>query len=621
MTLKRASIPLGPDAPQYFNPVFKAIGHALLDYINARIDSTEWTDELYVDERLHDDGVTDRDLLDFAAAYGRSVLAILAHAGVGKSTFAAHCIPMLEAAGFLVLKFDVLGRRAGKAALVSVDDLIVQFKAGVTQRLQHEMACRDIEWWEFVLEGWTDPQGRGPILLSQMRSNRLDEVFYKDLRDLVGAISFVDLTYLRLRYLRERCGRRPLIILDNVDRLEAQYQRELLNFAISVAAGSLCGDHPDFCPVLIALRPDTLEETGAGQHVATGLIRVERLAPPRMELVFTRRLESVLAKWRGSVVRGEPSPQFDRMSESEARDFIANWARAILTHEHSRGLVNDLHVQTGYNTRLSLVAIGNYLASGHQNMRREPDEERRALAYKTLLLGTRLWYKTGRSWAHNMFYDGYDDDLGALLTSRILKQFLVKPARQRDDVIASLDDLFGYNATRSRDRLRWLQALGLVEPKATSGYIITEPGRSYMQRTIKNFEYLQHVLIDTPVDKRYLVECLDARAENGVTRFRRVLAFARWVRELELMDYVTVVRNRREHEYAELYGDDTISENLAAVLTRKSGKVPGVDRHAELKQELASLVDGATLKAISAEAHRIVGAPIAAPARAQSPVA
>ena len=610
MTLKRASNPLGPDAPPYFNPVFKAIGHALLDYINARIDSTEWTDDLYVDERLDDDGVADQHLLDFAAAYGRGVLAILAHAGVGKSTFAGHCIPKLQAAGFLVLKFDVLGRKAGKGSLVSVEELISQFKAGVTHRLQDAMACQHDDWWRFLLENWTDQHGTGEVLLAQLCRDQLDPAFYKDLRDLVGSINFLDLTYLRLRYLRDRCGQRPLIILDNVDRLETQYQRELLNFGMSVAAGSIGGDRPDFCPVLIALRPDTLEETGASQHVATGLIRVERLAPPRMELVFTRRLESVLAKWSGSVVRGAPSSRFDGMSESEAREFIAGWARAILTQRNARTLVNELHGQTGYNTRVSLVAIGNYLASGHQSVRRAPDEEQRALAYKTLLLGTRLWYKTGRSWAHNLFYDGYDDDLGVLITSRILKQLLVKSIRQRDDIIGALHDLFGYDAARSRERLRALQALGLVEPKATNGYSITDPGRTYMQRTLKHFEYLQHVLVDTPVDKRYLVECLDAQAENGVTRFRRVLAFARWVRELELQDYVMVVNRHREREYAELYGDDTIAENLAATLSRKFGTVPGVDRHSELKQELTSLLEAAQLKAISADAHRLVRGPL-----------
>lgn len=605
MTLKKASNSLTPhDRLPFYNPVFVAVGNPLQDFINARVDTNEWNaDAMYVSERLFE-GVDDHDVLAFARAYPREVMAIVAHAGVGKSTFVDHCEPKLREAGFLVLKFNLLNKKQGKGRLVSVEQLIAQFKDQVIEKLAAELSCDNSEWWQFVLEKRPDRHGQSKILLEQMRSQAVDATFYKDLRDFIRAISFIDSAALHIQFLRERRGKRPLVILDNVDRLDVQLQKELLLFSSHIAGGSMA-DKDDRCPVIIALRPDTLEESEGAQQGATKLISVGQLAPPRLELVFMKRLNYVIDHWEGRLMRGVQKARFENLSEVEARDLVKSWGEAALLQKHAAPLVNDLHAQVGFNTRMSLLAIANYLASGHLTARSAADVTRLTanMAYKALLLGNRAYYITGRSWAYNMFADETIDAKGALITCRLLKQFLTHRERSVDSLVFTMRLLFGYEEARVRSRQRALEALGLLEIVENNRRRITEPGRMYMQTTLKDFEYLQHVLVDTWVDKRYLVECTNARDENGVTRLLRVVRFATWIRELELADYIAIMRNQLEDQYAEHYGDDTLSENLAATLSRVAGKIPGVDRAHELKQELVTLTERSPLAALRAEAQ------------------
>jgi hypothetical protein len=605
VTLKKASNSLTPhDRLPFYNPVFVAVGNPLQDYINARYDTSEWdADAMYVSERMFV-GIDDGDILTFAREYRREVMALVANAGVGKSTFVEHCEPKLRSAGFLVLKFNLLNKKPGKGRLVSVEQLIDQFKDQVIERLDAELQVEPAEWWQFVLEMRPDRRGQSKILLEQMRGGAVDATFYKDLRDFMRAVSFVDMTALHIRFLRERRAKRPIIILDNVDRLDVQYQKELLLFGGHVAGGSMA-DKEDHCPVIIALRPDTLEETDGGQQGATRLINVGHLAPPRLELVFMKRLNYVIDHWEGRLMRGVQKSKFDHLAESEARDLVKAWGEAALLQKHAAPLVNDLHAQVGYNTRMSLLAIANYLASGHLTARSAAEISRLTanMAYKALLLGNRAYYITGRSWAYNLFADETVDDKGALITCRILKQFLMHRERSVESVAFTMRQLFGYEEARVRSRQRALEALGLLEVGGDNRRRITEPGRIYMQTTLKDFEYLQHVLVDTWVDKRYVVECTNARDENGVTRLSRVVKFAQWVRELELTDYTTIVRNHLENQYAEHYGDDTLSESLAVTLNRVAGKIPGVDRAHDLLQELATLTERSPLAALRVEAQ------------------
>jgi hypothetical protein len=616
VTLKKASNSLTPhDRLPFYNSVFVAVGNPLQDYINARLDTNEWdADAMYVSERLFE-GIEDSDVLAFAREYRREVMAIVANAGVGKSTFVDHCEPKLRAAGFLVLKFNLLNKKQGKGRLVTVEQLIAHFKDQVVEMLAAELDCDNSEWWQFVLEKRPDRQGQSKILLEQMRAGALDATFYKDLREFMRAVSFVDMTALHIQFLRERRGKRPVVILDNVDRLDVQYQKELLLFGAHVAGGSMT-DKEDHCPVVIALRPDTLEEADGTQQGATRLISVGHLAPPRLELVFIKRLNYVVDHWEGRLMRGAQRSKFEHLSELEARNLVKAWGEAALLQKHAASLVNDLHAQVGYNTRMSLLAIANYLASGHLTARSAAEVSRLTanMAYKALLLGNRAYYITGRSWAYNLFADETVDDKGTLITCRILKQFLTHRERSVESVVFTMRQLFGYEEARVRSRQRALEALGLLETGEGNRRRITEPGRIYMQTTLKDFEYLQHVLVDTWVDKRYLVECSSARDENGVTRLSRVVKFAQWIRELELADYIAIMRNQLESQYSEHYGNDTLSENLATTLNRVAGKIPGVDRAHELLQELATLTERSPLAALRIEAQSTLKAGSAAQA-------
>src|SRR5262249_21708313 len=147
-----------------------------------------------------------------------------------------------------------------------------------------------------------------------------------------------------------------------------------------------------------------------------------------------------------------------------ARRAIIQLAHAVTAGPTFQTLIELVHRLTHFNTRLTLLAIAGYVASGHhewslllRSVATQRDYEiSRNKAFKAVLLGARSVLQTSSSWVQNIFTDGTNDSIGATLTLRILMQFTAVPHDRGltvDEIAATLERLFGWSDERIRRRL------------------------------------------------------------------------------------------------------------------------------------------------------------------------
>lgn len=211
------------------------------------------------------------------------------------------------------------------------------------------------------------------------------------------------------------------------------------------------------------------------------------------------------------------------------------------------------------------------MASGHldwyalaQDLRRRTNRLSWRKVFRAMLLGTRSIYTTKDSWPCNLFDDGRDDSVSVLIRPRLLKILKEAPPSEGLPLILIKDHmqrLFGYNSARVREVCMQLHSVGLLDDTENLRFKLSEAGHLYLQTIITEFEYLQHVLVDTPVDSRYLVPCL-SREEAAHVRFERVLRFTEYLRELEMED----LRHARTAGELDLWKDDLGQETFCEIL-------------------------------------------------------
>lgn len=548
MQLRRASeYYAGPSL--HFNALWRHIFDPISKYMVDIAD--ELFDELYTDERIHDDGVEVADVANHVAKPSGKPLLIRGDPGVGKTTFLRHALregsfDRGELLWVNVLKDVLDGPNVPERVL-----------AVLSSKIQHrisEISNGDLAGWHaFALERAVDPYGRSQPLLQALRAeptaqdSELSREIRGFLKDLEERYSLLDFVRLGLGYLREQTGKPPVAVIDNIDQHSTSAIRGIL-----LAAGSFA-DAPEGqrSVVIVGARPTSVRESMAQLYTTfpSGTV-----SPPNLREVFGRRLRTFLKDWDGRLldVRSREGSKIHRILTSDG-DVDLRTASKDLVGELAEGLLEDVNLLTrisvlaNYNTRICLLAIGNYCASGHLDLRRlvASAHARRTgsrastriswrKSFMVLILGIQSIYRTRNSWVMNLLGDGTNDERSTLIRPRILHSLETGQGYYGlsiERLIEIFGTLFDYDGDSIHRTLEVLAGVGAIRQEQDDEYRITECGKQYLLQ-LEEFEYLQHIAVDVAVPSEYLVQVREAD-ESALRRAERVIRMATWLRDIE----------------------------------------------------------------------------------------
>ncbi|MBI3269969.1 MAG: hypothetical protein HYZ53_13165 [Planctomycetes bacterium] len=634
MMLRKASDSFTGSRRRY-NPLWK---HVYSSFLNLVVEPDVGEESTLYVERRQELGVDPSDISNYIRHSRRMAFLLVAPTGLGKTTFLRHVLAgQLATEEWWLVWVNVLGE---------VDEAderppIHQVKELIRRKLENLITNRPrdlVDWYDFSLSRLGLCDGKTGVLLAEWRKNGTlstqDQVGLAEMFERAN-VRVLDYTRAQCAFIRGRFRRIPGVIIDNVDHLATNQIHEILKYADLLARGAESPGAPtdDHAGVVVGLRPVSL----SSPHTAARRALRGELRPPIIADVLERRLKDFLDNFRGRVGRGTfvsdaSGSQIelrevlgegfeDKPADVVIREILVQLTRAT-TNDSTRyrmSVIDLVHKLANCNTRLSLLATANYVASGHLNWKdlldalagrqniRDVLTPRRTL--KAILLGVNAIYDTRNSWLCNLFNDVVRDRIGVIVRLRVLMAIEHGDAESGmpiREVVVGLESLFDYPGSRIERTCSNLRELGLIEERKPEYYTLTPGGLLYLRTMLVDFEYLQHVLIDACVPPNHLVPCTHDE-EAAHTRFERVLQFGRWIWEIEVDELSRAFLRGQEALYLRFFGEDLVSASIGLALQQVMKIMPRTDR-AEgtwpaLREQLSGLLREATFKGVEQAAR------------------
>jgi hypothetical protein len=287
-----------------------------------------------------------------AASMSRRPIILLGDVGVGKTIFIRHFISieakeLLEKAIVLYIDF---GKEPALAE--NLNSFILRHCA---RQLRRKYGI-DIQERNFV---------RG---VYHFELNRFAKSIYVDLaaidkqKFLEKEIEFLDgklqdeSSHLRacLEHITKAQKRQVVIFLNNIDQRPFEFQEQVF-----LIGHSLAETWP--CTVFVSLRPDTFFQSRAKGSLTAYQPRVFTVAPPRVDLVLSKRLKFAL-KQLSETGRLASFPK----GLSLKSETLSTYLNVVLeSFEEGDGLVEFIDNMSGGNMRQALDFITAFVGSGH----------------------------------------------------------------------------------------------------------------------------------------------------------------------------------------------------------------------------------------------------------------
>jgi len=602
-----------------YNPLWQFIGSEFIDWMCVSVGDDEYKAELYVEERNPSGGLDQKDIVEFTVSSSRLPLVVCGPGGIGKTTFLTHSTNVMrEDPNCQIIWINVFS--IVDPAELNNENLLIRVEEELSRSLEKIIAenRKKTEFWEFLLENWHDPKGLSGILLEEFKRKKEGKTqIFDQLKEILRSIPLLEHIRIRINFLKKVMNIFPLIIIDNADRLPGKFQGDLLRLTVALAEGTearhFTGENKlnlsksNCTKVIIAMRPESLAQAHGSSSSSTHSLTVGRLHPPVFDQVVEKRVVEFFNSLEKKVFRsskiktdiGAEINLLDLFSDKKSESDLQELGKMLIiksTKMLAKNLIDPkkgyhLHSLTNESTRLALMMVGSYIASGHHEWRdifyilsREDENKITQLLtgrkiFKALLLGTRSIFQSEDSWAINLFSDGNPDKSGVLIYLRLLKIFSEKHeankyvAISQEEVSTIMNRLFNLDVKRVGKAIQKFCGCGLIEESDLGTFYLTRSGELYLKRLTKDFEYLQHVVIDCYINSKYLVECSE-KDEHPKKRFWRVLRFAEWVREIEISEYCIVIQNHEEQMYEKYFGNDTASSVLVNALLAIADKLP-----------------------------------------------
>lgn len=451
---------------------------------------------------------------DFVAkSLSRRPILLIGDIGVGKTTFIKHLYQVREPdvfANALVFYVD-LGRKPAldkdlRSFIESeiVAQLLEKHKINIEERnFVHGVLHRDIELFDKSI--YADIKESEPTKFKQRQLEFIEE----KIRDKE--------TYLKtcLTHIEKGHKKQLVIFLDNVDQRYYEFQDQAF-----LVAESIANNWP--ITVFITIRPETFYRSKKSGTISAYHPRAFTIAPPRVDEVVKKRLGYGLKLLQSGqfILFGDV-----RVKSGRLADYLT-----VLIYSFSNNLylMQFLDNMVGGNIRLALAFVRAFIGSGHVDTGKILDKFRTQGSYlvplheflRAVIYGDHEQYSPDSSEIINIFDISMPDGREHFLSPILLAQLDRWSQHSTSDGYVSVSDIYAYaqsigfhpyqiDCAMKRLLLRNLIELptkmrGAPEELPIPHYRITSIGSYYVKKLIKRFNYVDAMIVDTPIVDRNL---------------------------------------------------------------------------------------------------------------------
>lgn len=470
----------------------------------------------------------------------RRPILLLGDVGVGKSIFILHfrkidAFDIMKNSITLCVDFGVTATLTSDLGSFIEDEL-------ENQLLKHYDI--DIKEKKFVHAVYHGELNRfSKTIYADLRKTNPKAYIEKQIEFLEGKISNRR-NHLKesLYHLTGSYGKQIVIILDNVDQREYKIQEKVF-----VIAQEIAHDWP--VTVFLSLRPQTFHQSKAVGALSGYHTKAFTIGPPRTDLVIKKRLEFAL-----KITRGEIKSQYLRDSSIKLSSFERYIKILLYSFENNEELMEFIDNICWGNIRLALEFVTTFIGSGHidskkmldkeiEKVKRSPGEHYCIKLYKFLraiIYGVNKYFDPKRSEIANLFdistMDGKEHFLLPILidfidrnANRAGREGFVETSNiyeymQEIGFIPSQVDFALKRAIKKKLIISERSYIPEIAEEMPQLLCITPVGVYHIKKLIKRFEYIDAIIVDTPIiDKATMVEIKDVDLLNQ--RLTRAIIF------------------------------------------------------------------------------------------------
>lgn len=345
-----------------------------------------------------------------------------------------------------------------------------------------------------------------------------------------------DLEHIRrsLEHLRGTRDISFVIVLDNIDHHEAQFQERVF-----VIGQSLAATWP--AAVFVSLRPDTFYRSRQTGSITAYQPRVFYVEPPRTDLVIRKRL-AFARKQLQETGRLDVFPEGLTIDSESLLAYLDVIIEAFDSNERLKELVDNL---SSGNVRQALDFLSTFVGSGYVSVERILEVHRHGDRYvlplhefmRALLYGEYAHYDPRASAITNLFDLVTGDGKEHFLLLEILAVIQSRGASMPDGfvdtgLVHSHLAALGFTSDQVVAHLNRAEERKLVQSNVagheSSHVRVTAAGGYMHKRMVAVFSYVDAVVVDTPiVDPSVRSQIVDAKQIDD--RLARVELFAEYL--------------------------------------------------------------------------------------------
>jgi len=444
-----------------------------------------------------------------AQGLSRRPILLIGDVGVGKTMFIRHLYQVEAADVFedsLVFYIDF-----GSSPAFEKD--IATF---VTRTLKDQLLIKygiDVEEREFVLQVLHEDLERFEKgIYGDIKHSDPDTYQKKKIEFIEDKLKNID-NYLKLSlsHVQQAPRKKVVIFFDNVDQRPFPFQEEVFLLGQSIAE-----NWP--ATIFISMRPETFYKSRLSGTLKAYHQRAFTISPPRVDEVLIKRI-----KYGINLLKTGIDFQFTEKFTYKAQN-LSDYLEALAkTFEKKRFLNSFLENMCGGNIRLALDFVRSFVGSGHTDTEKILRIYRKQGFYNvplhgflhSVIYGEYQYYSPNTSEILNLFDisspDGKEHFLAPILLSQL--QFLAEKSRLEGyvdyaDLYYHLQS-YGFTPHQVDWSLNRLLLRNLINtPTRTiedddypesAYYRITNIGIYYIQELVKQFTYIDAMVVDTPL--------------------------------------------------------------------------------------------------------------------------
>ncbi len=440
------------------------------------------------------------------SAASRPIL-LVGDVGVGKTTFIRHLIHV--AAQDLLGKSIVLYIDFGVKPTMLMDlDRFIADEIARQLRLDYNVDIEEapflqgvynIDLQKFEKGIWGNVRGSNPGEFARRRAEHLQ--------------SKIDDTHEHLRrcldHIVKARQQQVVIFFDNLDQRPDDFQQTVFLLGQSVA---------ELWPAMVfmTLRPETYHRSRTTGTLSAYHQRAFTIAPPRIDKVLEKRLQYAIELLQ----TGQLSSGGASIDSKTLQDYLGVLASSFNTN---RDLMEFIDNVCGGNVRLALDFVKVFIGSGHINTRKIIEIYQSEGRYmiplheflRAVIYGDYYWFDPAASEIKNVF-DILENDGRSHFLVLCALAFIERRSQSSgvdgyvltDEILEHLSNL-GFKRSQSSEALQRVGSWKLIETERkevdqsqeslSSYYRLTTIGAYYFRKLVSIFQYLDAVIVDTPV--------------------------------------------------------------------------------------------------------------------------